>query len=112
MPSPPRAFTACPAAMLRAAFTSALQAKLQAVHGNAAWLSRFSLATCPHALQRCDVYAAGTFSTRPGALSSSLEASSPQPDLPMPRFRPVFWATFRPGVSLVPLAERVMLVIL
>ena len=31
-PSPPRAVTACPAAMFRAAFTSALQAKPQAVH--------------------------------------------------------------------------------
>ena len=25
------------------------------------------------------------------------------------RFRPLFWATFRPGLSTVPLAERVML---
>ena len=31
-PSPPRAVTACPAAMFRAAFTSAWQAKPQAVH--------------------------------------------------------------------------------
>jgi MFS family permease len=31
-PSPPRAVTACPAAMFLAAFTSALQAKPQAVH--------------------------------------------------------------------------------
>ena len=30
-PSPPRAVTACPAAMFMAAFTSALQAKPQAV---------------------------------------------------------------------------------
>ena len=53
--------------MFLAAFTSALQAKLQATHRKTAWLSRFSRATCPHALQHCEVYAAGTFSTRPGA---------------------------------------------
>jgi len=32
---------------------------------------------CPHALQRCDVYADATRSTRPGALSSSRRTSSP-----------------------------------
>ena len=43
-------FATCPAAMFLAAFTSALQAKPQATHGDAAWLSRDSLAVCPHAL--------------------------------------------------------------
>ena len=33
--------------MFLAAFTSALQAKPQATHRNAAWLSRDSLAVCP-----------------------------------------------------------------
>jgi hypothetical protein len=83
--------------MFFAAFTSALQAKPQATHRNAAWLSRDSLAVCPHALQRCEVNAGGTFCTRPGALSCSRRTSSPQPALPMPRFRPAFCATFRPA---------------
>jgi hypothetical protein len=59
MPSPPRAFTACPAAMLRAAFTSALQAYPQAVQAypqavqrKRAWLSRDLPSTCPHAEHR------------------------------------------------------------
>ena len=40
-----RAFTACPAAMLIAAFTSALAVCPQAVHRNSAWLSRLLLST-------------------------------------------------------------------
>ena len=48
---PPRAVTACPAAMFLAAFTSALSAKPQAVQAKTTWLLRFSLATCPHAEQ-------------------------------------------------------------
>src|SRR6202044_1310955 len=51
-PSPPRAVTACPAAMLIAAFTSALQAKPQAVHRNTAWLSREPPSTRPPAEHR------------------------------------------------------------
>jgi hypothetical protein len=39
-PLPPRAVTACPAAIFLAAFTSALLAKSQAVHRKTAWLSR------------------------------------------------------------------------
>ena len=70
--------------MLIAAFTSALQANPQATHWWRAWLSRLSSATCPHALQRCDVYADGTFSTRPGAFSSSRVASLPQAERLMP----------------------------
>ena len=53
--------------MLRAAFTSALPAYPQAVHRNRAWLSRDLPSTRPHAEHRWLVYAAGTFSTRPGA---------------------------------------------
>ena len=45
--------------------------------------------------------------TRPGALSSSRRTSSPHP-LRMPRLRPAFGATFRPGCSTLPLADRVM----
>src|ERR1700733_14200778 len=99
MPSPPPSFTACPAAMLRAAFTSALPAYPQAVHLKSAWLSRDLASTCPHAEHRWLVYAAGTFSTRPGALSSSRRTSRPQPDREIPRFSPVLAATLRPGRS-------------
>lgn len=97
--------------MLMAAFTSALQAYPQAVHRKTAWLSRFSLATCPHAEHRWLVYAGGTFSTLPGALSSIRATSMPQPLREISRFSPAFWATFLPGTSTVPLAERVMLLI-
>ena len=38
--------------MFLAAFTSALQAKLQAVQTKRAWLSRDFASTCPHAEQR------------------------------------------------------------
>ena len=38
----------CPAAMLMAAFTSAWQAKPQAVHTKRALLSRKFPSTCPH----------------------------------------------------------------
>src|SRR5215470_12939458 len=58
-----RAVTACPAAMAMffAAFTSALQANLQAVHRKTAWLSRDFPSTCPQALQRWLVYMGVTF---------------------------------------------------
>src|SRR5207237_2378824 len=42
------------------------------------------------------------------ALSSSLRASSPQPDRRISRLSPVFCRTFWPGAPAVPLAERVM----
>jgi len=54
--------------MFLAAFTSALQAKPQAVHRKPAWLSRDSGSTCLHAEQRWLVNAGLIFSTRPGAL--------------------------------------------
>jgi hypothetical protein len=41
--------------MFMAAFTSALQAKLQATQAKRAWLLRLSAATCPHAEQRAVV---------------------------------------------------------
>ena len=53
----PRAVTACPAAMFRAAFTSALSAYPQATQWKNAWFSRLSAATCPHAEHCWLVYA-------------------------------------------------------
>ncbi len=94
--------------MFRAAFTSALQRKPQAVHTKRAWLSRDFAARCPHALQHCEVYAGFILSTRPGALSSSRRTSRPQPDARISRFSPALALTFRPGAAVVPLAERVM----
>jgi hypothetical protein len=94
--------------MFLAAFTSAWQANPQAVHTKRAWLSRDSASTCPHAEHRWLVNAGLIFSTRPGALSSSRRASSPQPDRIIARFSPAFCRTFWPGAPVVPLAERVM----
>ena len=55
------AVTARPAAMLRAALTSALhRPAVQASHSKTAWLLRFPGATCPHAEHRCE-------GTRPGS---------------------------------------------
>ena len=110
-PSPPRAVTAYPAAMFLAAFTSALQAKPQAVHTKRAWLSRDSGSTCPHTEHRWLVNAGLIFSTRPGALSSSRRTSSPQPDRRISRLSPDLARTFLPGLPAVPLAERVMFLI-
>jgi len=70
------------------------------------WLSRDSGSRCPQPEQICDVYAAGTFSTRPGALSASRRASRPQPDRRISRLSPAFARTFRPGLPCVRLAER------
>ena len=89
-------------AIFIAAFTSALQANLQATQRKRAWLPRLSDATCPHALHRCDVYAGGTFSTRPGALSSSRRTKSPQPEPGSTGSGRLFCATFAPGWSAVP----------
>jgi hypothetical protein len=72
--------------MFLAAFTSALQAKPQAVHRKLAWLSRDFGSTCPHAEHRWLVNAGLTFSTRPGALPSSRRTSSPQPEARISRF--------------------------
>jgi hypothetical protein len=57
--------------MFLAAFTSAWQAKPQAVHRKSAWLLRDFGSTCPHAEHRRLVNAGLTFSTRPGALSTA-----------------------------------------
>ena len=84
-------------------------AKPQAVHTNRGWLSRDFASTCPHAEHRWLVNAGLTFSTRPGALSSSRRTSSPHPDPRIPRFSPAFCRTFRPGFPRVPFADRVML---
>ena len=93
--------------MLMAAFTSAWQAKPQAVHRNTAWLSREPRSTCPHAEHRWLVNAGLTFSTRPRAFSSSRRTSSPHPERRIPRFSPALARMFRPGFSRVPLADRV-----
>src|SRR5450759_2879439 len=99
--------------MFLAAFTSACAVWPQDRQPKRAWLSRDSAAVYPQARHRCDVYAALTCSTRPGAFCSSRVTSTPQPLSRMARFRPAFGRTFvpgaTPGASMVPLAERVML---
>ena len=95
--------------MLRAALTSALHGSApQATHWKTAWLLRFSGATCPQWEHRCDVYAAGTVSSRPWALCLSRATSSPHPWRLIARLRPRFCATWVPGHSRVPRAERVI----
>ena len=94
-----------------AAFTSALQAKPQAVQTKRAWLSRDSASTCPHAEHRWLVNAGLIFSTRPGALSSSRRTRSPNPTVRISRLSPDLAWTFLPGFPAVPLAERVMFLI-
>ncbi len=95
--------------MLRAALTSALHGPVpQATHWKTAWLLRFSGATCPQSEHRCDVYAAGTNSSRPRALCFNRATSSPQPWRLISRLRPRFCATLVPGRSRLPRAERVI----
>src|ERR1035437_4936608 len=94
--------------MFLAAFTSAFALYPQETHTKVAWLLRLCDAMCLQGLQVCDVYAALPFSTRPYAFCSSRAASRPHPDLRMPRLSPAFCATFLPGFSMVPRAERVM----
>src|SRR5664280_652129 len=94
--------------MFLVAFTSAFALCPQATHTKVAWLLRLWAAMCLQGLQVCDVYAAFTFSTRPGAFCSRRPASRPHPDLRMPRLSPAFCATFLPGFCTVPAAERVM----
>src|ERR1035437_5489485 len=94
--------------MFMAAFTSAFALYPQATHTKVAWLLRLWAAMCLQELQVCDVYAALTFSTLPGAFCASRVTRSPHPDLRMPRLSPVFCATFLPGFSMVPRAERVI----
>lgn len=64
-PRSPQADTDSPSAStFLAAFTSAFSSWPQVVHRKTAWLSRLSGSTVRHAEQRCDVYAAGTFTMR------------------------------------------------
>ena len=86
-----------PATLFLAAFTSALQVYLQAVHRKTAWLSRDFPSTCPHAEQRWLVWCGLIFSTLPGALFSRRPTSRPHPDRMMLRFSPLLARTFRPG---------------
>src|SRR5450759_3722090 len=95
--------------MLRAAFRSACAVWPQDRQTKRAWLSRDSAAVYPQAWHPCDLYAALTLPTRPGAFCPSRVTSTPQPFARMARFRPAFCRTFVPGASTVPLAERVML---
>ncbi len=95
--------------MLCAAFTSALHGPApQATHSKTAWLLRFSGATCPQWEHRCDVYAAGTSSSRPRAFCLSLVVSSPHPWRAISRLRPRVCVTLAPGHSRVPRADRVI----
>src|ERR1019366_173154 len=94
--------------MFLAAFTSAFALCPQAAHTKLAWLLRLWDAMCLQGLQVCDVYAALTSSTRPGAFCFSRATSRPQPDLRMPRLSPAFAATFLPGFCTLPRAERVI----
>ena len=61
----------------------------------------------PQPEQVCEVYAAGT-SIRSAALYSSICFRAAQPVWRMTRFKPAFWRTFVPGLSVVPLALFVM----
>jgi len=97
--------------MLMLALMSALQVKPQAIQRNPAWLSREFLLIHPQALHRRLVYAALTISTRPRAFSRVRRTSRPQPWAKIARLRPDLAATFLPGFSAVPLAERVMVFI-
>jgi hypothetical protein len=54
--------------MLHAALKSAFAVCPQVMQRKNAWLSRFSALTDQQTLHRSDVYAALTFTTRPGAL--------------------------------------------
>jgi hypothetical protein len=94
--------------MFLAALTSACAWYPQATHRKLGWLSRDSPATCPQALQVCDVYAAATFWRRPDALCSIRSASLPHAEARMARFSPAFCRTLRPGRWRVPVDERVI----
>ena len=61
----------------------------------------------PQPEQVCEVYAAGT-SISSAALYSSICFRAAQPVWRMTRFKPAFWRTFVPGLSVVPLALFVM----
>ena len=85
--------------MFLAAFTSALQAKPQAVHRNTAWLSRESGSTCPHAEHRWLVNAGLTFSTRPGALSCQPAHQQPPPRPQDPPVQPGLGTDVPAGIA-------------
>ena len=79
---------------------------LQATQEKTAWLLRFSGAMCPQAEHRCEVYAAGARSIRPGFV---VESGNQPPCLTADaRLRPLFCATRTPGWSIVPRAVRVI----
>src|SRR4029077_16601685 len=70
--------------MFLAAFTSALQAKLQATQAKRAWLLRLSAATCPHAEPRWLLYAGPALLPRPRALACPRACPSPPGQGPYP----------------------------
>jgi hypothetical protein len=99
------------ARMIRAAFTSAWSSCRHETHTNRS-PERFSLATCPHRAHVCELYRESTLTTRRAAHAAFSRMSVP--NMPKPassnaRLRPVFAATFVPGSSIEPRADRVML---
>jgi hypothetical protein len=67
---------------------------------------------CPHCAQHRDVFFGSTLTTTRPALSAFSRISLtnvPHPASAMLRFKPDLAATFRPGSSTVPFAERSML---
>src|SRR3954447_20399986 len=78
------------------------------MHSKSAWFLRDFGSTTVQTLQVSDVYAGFTLSTRPCAFCSNRITNWLQPAARMPRFRPAFARTLRPGFSRVPRAERVM----
>src|SRR5215467_5526880 len=100
--------------MFRAALTSAWAVWPQVTQTNSAWVTRFSLATCPQDGQVRDVLAGFTaIMVRPAlsALAARTARNTPQPASRMLRLRPDLAATLVPGCSTVPPADRVMLAI-
>ncbi len=106
---PPRVVTASPVARtFLVAFTSACSLCPQDLQQKTTWLSRFSSCPCPQAEQVGDVYLGFTSAaTAPDALVlSSIRFLNKDQDWPrISRFSPLFWDTFLPGFSIVPLAD-------
>src|SRR5690606_28309527 len=100
------------AAMFTAAVMSAWPSWPHSTHSNRAWVARFSAATCPHDGHVCEVWLAGTTQTlhpAPSALVQILCRSRPNAASDILRLSARFAATFVPGFSTVPFADRVML---
>ena len=111
-PSQNSAVSTCCDAMSCRDVSGRVQLGVRPVPARSAHEPRLALATARSdvraGLPVADVYAAVTFSTRPGAFCSHRAASRPHPNVRMPQLRPVFCVTFLPGFCTVPRAERVM----